>query len=137
MNEFDSWTDVNWYALGSLLTQLAFLFGGLWFARNFLRTIRTFQEQIGALVKLSILSTPSEPHSANTRRRSAEMSQYWLFPTTREAHHSGFSQPSEEPPGRFAAVWHRIVLWLQAPTRSAEVSAWHRFRGWLQAPAGS
>jgi hypothetical protein len=137
MNEFNSWTDINWYALGSLLIQLVFLVAGLWFARNFLRTLRAFQEQIGALLKLSILSTPSEPHPADTRRRSAEASQYWLFPRPTEAHNAGLSQPSENRPSRFAVAWHRMMLWLQAPSRRAEVSAWRRLTNWLEAPAGS
>src|SRR5260221_2025956 len=60
MNEFKPWTQNDWYALGSLLTQLAFLFAGVWFARNILRTMRAFQEQAGALLKLSITRAPGE-----------------------------------------------------------------------------
>lgn len=137
MIEFNSWTDINWYALGSLLVQVVFLVAGLWFGRNFLRTLRAFQEQIGALLKVSILSTPSESHSAYTRRRSADASQYWLSPTPTEALNAGLSQPSEHRPGRFAVAWHRMMLWLQDPISRAEVSAWRRLIIWLEAPAGS
>ena len=137
MNESNSWTDINWYALGSLLVQLVFLVAGLWFARNFLRTLRVFQEQIGALLKLSILSSPPEPHSAYTQRRSAEASRYWLFPTPTEPDNAGLSQPTENRPGRFAVAWHLVMLWLQAPSSRAEVSAWRHLINWLEAPAGS
>ena len=34
MSEFISWVQGNWQALGTLLTQLAFLVAGVWFARN-------------------------------------------------------------------------------------------------------
>ena len=137
MIEFNYWTDINWYALGSLLVQAVFLVGGLWFARNFLRTLRAFQEQIGALLKVSILSTPSESHSAYTRRRSAEASQNWLFPTPTETLNAGLSQPSENRPGRFAVAWRRMMLWLQAPISRAEESAWRHLINWLEAPAGT
>jgi len=46
MNEF-TWIQSNWYALGNLLAQFAFLAAGIWFARKILRTMRASQEQVG------------------------------------------------------------------------------------------
>lgn len=65
-------TQSDWYAAGALLAQFAFLAAGIWFARNFLQTVRALQEQVGALLKLSITSTPPSPaehpeHSAHVR----------------------------------------------------------------------
>jgi hypothetical protein len=135
MSEFNSWTEINWYSLGSFLIQVAFLVAGVWFARNFLRVIRAFQEQLGALLKLSITS---DPHStaAHTSRHSADLLQYWLFPADTPT--PALSKPAETRPGRMALAWHRLALWLQGPMHAAaEVSAWRRFVGWLQAPSGS
>jgi hypothetical protein len=76
MSEFNSWTQSDWYAAGTLLIQLAFLISGVWFARNILKTARAYQEQIGALLRLSITGAPAEMHSAeeNTKRTFAEVS---------------------------------------------------------------
>ena len=134
MNEFKPWTQNDWYALGSLLTQLAFLFAGVWFARNILRTMRAFQEQAGALLKLSITGAPGERESATTTAKSslAEASPYWLTPSLTQS----VSPPetTESDSTRSAAAWHRLSLWLQAPMNSSEVAPWRRVVGWLQAP---
>src|SRR5258708_5489991 len=53
MNE-SAWIQSNWYELGNLLNQFAFLSAGIWFARKILRTMRASQEQVGALLKLSV-----------------------------------------------------------------------------------
>jgi len=141
MNDFNSWSDVNWYAVGSLLAQFAFLFAGLWFARNFLRTIRAFQEQVGTLLKLSITAGTSDrlSASANTKHSFAEASPYWLAPSETPAE----TQPAREPqftesgPGALVSAWRGLVHWLNAPMHTSQVSPWHRLMHWLQAPAGS
>jgi hypothetical protein len=137
MNEFSPWTQGNWYALGSLLTQLAFLVAGVWFARNILKTMRAFQEQVGALLKLSITATPAERHSsgAGAKHPLADASPYWLTPS--ETQTASRPEPTESGPGRFAVAWRGLVLWLKAPMSSAEVAPWRRVIRWLQAPAGS
>ena len=61
MNDFSSLPIKDWYALGSLIAQIGFLVAAVWFARNFLRTMRAFQEQIGALLKLSITASTVLP----------------------------------------------------------------------------
>jgi hypothetical protein len=130
MNEF-SWTDINWYALGSLLSQFAFLAAGIWFARNLLRMIRAFQEQIGALLKLSITAGSGEPQAANANlRRTFEAGPYWLAPETH-------ATASSERADTGSSAWCRVILWLNAPMHSAEISAWRRAMHWLQAPSGS
>jgi hypothetical protein len=137
MNGINSWSDFNWYAAGSLLAQFAFLAAGVWFARNFLRTIRAFQEQVGTLLKLSITAAPPEGLSptANTKRSFAETSPYWLAPTeTQTAREPEFTQSG---PGPLVGVWRGLVRWLNAPMHTAQTSPWRRLTHWLQAPAGS
>jgi hypothetical protein len=134
MSEINSWTEINWYALGSLLTQVAFLVAAVWFARDFLRTMRALLEQVGALLKPSITSD-SNSAGARTRRHFADMSQYWVMPTDSSTPAS--VEPVEHGPGQFAVAWDRLVVWLKAPMHSFEVPAWRRFVGWLQSPRGS
>jgi hypothetical protein len=136
MNDFSSLPIKDWYALGSLVAQLGFLVAAVWFARNFLRAMRAFQEQIGALLKLSITSTPGErqPTNANARNVLGEASPYWLAPA--------ISAPASAPevvergPSVFVVGWQRTVRWLREPMGSARVSYRRRMMNWLQAPAG-
>jgi len=136
MNDFSPWLIKDWYALGSLVAQLGFLVAAVWFARNFLRAMRAFQEQIGALLKLSIMSTPGERQStnANARNALAESSPYWLPPAP--------SAPADPPevvergPSLFVVGFQRTLHWLREPMRSSQVSYRRRVISWLQAPAG-
>lgn len=134
MGKINSWTEMNWYALGSLLTQIAFLLAGVWFAHNLLRTLQGLLEQFGALLKLSI-TWDSRSAGAQTRRQFADLNQYWLKATDSSTRTT--IEPAESGPGQFSVAWHRLVLWLKAPMHRAEISSWRRFVLWLQSPAGS
>lgn len=137
MNELNSWTTGNWYAIGSLVIQFAFLIAGVAVARDFLRTVRGFQEQVGALLKLSITSAPAELNSADNSRRSvAEASPYWLAPAEPQAAVAP-TLTNSFTTSRFVVARRSIALWLQAPMRSSGVAPWRRLIHWLQAPAGS
>ena len=65
MNEFTAWIQSNWYELGTLLSEVVFLAAGIWFARKILRTLRASQEQVGALLKLSVTGAAAERQSPN------------------------------------------------------------------------
>jgi len=136
MNDFGPLAIKDWYALGSLVAQLGFLVAAIWFARNFLSTMRAFQEQIGALLKLSITSTPGERQSTNTTARNvlAEGSQYWLAPSLTAP--ASAPEVVERGPSAFVAMWQRTIHWLREPMGSAQVSYRRRVINWLQAPAG-
>jgi hypothetical protein len=137
MNEFSALDQHNLYAPVGLLIQLAFLIAGIWFARNVLRTMRAFQEQVGAILKLSITDVTGERHlsSASAKRPLSEGSQYWLAPPETET--AGLPDPEESGPSRFAVARRRIVQWLQAPMSRTETAPWRRIVTWLQAPTGS
>jgi len=136
MNDFSYLPIKDWYALGSLVAQLGFLIAAVWFARNFLRAMRAFQEQIGALLKLSITSTPGERQSTNANARNVlgEASPYWLAPSISAP--AGVPEVVERGPSVFAVGWQRTVHWLREPMGSARVSYRRRVINWLQAPAG-
>jgi hypothetical protein len=137
MNEFTVWMQSNWYALGNFLIQIAFLAAGVWFARRILRTMRASQEQVGALLKLSVTGAITERHSSSTiaERSLASASPYWLTPG--EIAPVPLPEPHENGPSRWAVAGHRVMVWLQAPMSSGEVAPWRRARKWLQAPARS
>lgn len=125
MSEYSSWMQSNWHALGNLLIQLAFLAAGVWFARNLLRAMKSFQDQLGALLR----------SSASAKHPLADESPYWLTPS--DAQPSSLPEPTESGPGRFAVAWRRFVFWLKAPMSTPGMATWHRVIRWLQAPIGS
>jgi hypothetical protein len=137
MNEFTAWMQSNWYALGNLLSQFAFLAAGIWFARKILRTIRASQEQVGALLKLSVTGAVADRHwpSPSAERPFATASPYWLTPADIPAVVS--PEPQESGPSRWAVARLRLTLWLQTPMSTGDGSHWRKAIRWLQSPAGS
>ena len=125
----------NGYALAGLVIQIAFLIAALWFARNLLRTMRSFQEQIGALLKLSITGVASDRNFSTSAaaRPLTDASPYWLAPSEPES--AATPQPAERGPGHITVARRKMVLWLQAPMTSTQPAPWRRIISWLQAPA--
>jgi len=136
MSDLSALAQNNWCALASLVIQLAFLIAGVWFARNILRTMRASQEQLGAMLRLSITGATGEQHLSNgsAKRSLTEVSPYWLAPS--ETGTDGRSESIERGPRRIA-VARKMALWLQAPMSSADAALWRRIITWLQAPARS
>lgn len=133
MNELGDWMQSNWYQLGTLLLQCAFLTAAVWFARKILKTMRASQAQAGALLKLSLSDGSNErSRSANAPHQSTPyVMAEW---------------PAAEAPAvtllqaeRRSGFWRRIILWLQAPmgSQNRELAPWRKVILWLQAPAGS
>jgi len=143
MNEFTAWIQSNWYALGNLLSQIAFLSAGVWFAQKILKTIRASQEQIGALLKLSITGTERQLSATVQERSFSSASPYWLMPGEKVLEAS--SSPLTEPgPSRWAIVGTKLtaagtslVVWLQTPMGGNGTGTWRKAMRWLQSPAGS
>jgi hypothetical protein len=136
MSDFGDWLQNNWYQLGSFFLQSAFLFAAIWFAKRILKTLRASQEQVGALLKLSVsgasldrqTEAPSLPHAAS------EVSTYW--PT------------ASQPAPAFVTSDHRtihsvssgpgFVGWLKSPMGiTTGTSSFHRVLRWLQSPANT
>jgi len=136
MNE-STWIQSNWYELGNLLSQITFLAAGIWFARKILRTIRASQEQVGALLKLSVTGSVAERHSSSViaERTLTGGSPYWLTPP--EPTPAVLSEPAETGPTRWKVARHSVFVWLQTPMSRAEVAPWRRVVRWLQAPVRS
>jgi hypothetical protein len=137
MNEFTAWVQGNWYELGNLLADFAFLAVGIWFARKILRTLRASQEQVGTLIKLTVADTLPERQSASTaaERSFATGSPYWLTPS--ETPSVDPSNPIEDGASRLSNAGHGIVAWLNMPMKSGSAAPWRKAIKWLQSPAGS
>src|SRR6266849_7437338 len=135
MNDFTTWMQSNWYELGNLFTDFFFLAVGIWFARKILRTLMASQEQVGALLKLSVTGAVAERQSPNAaiERPFASASPYWLTPS--EIPPAGSQEPPESRPAR-SALGHSLALWLNTPMSSGGVAPWRRAIRWLQSPAG-
>jgi hypothetical protein len=65
MNDFMDWFQNNWIDLARLLVQCAILAVVVRFGRKILAALRASQEQVGALLRLSVSDTVEE-HSAPT-----------------------------------------------------------------------
>ena len=136
MNEFSTWMQTNWYALGNLLLQAGFLTAAIWFARDILRTMRASQEQTGALLKLSMTGALTDRHlSTAAERPFATASPYWLTP--QDLSPAPLADSIEIGPSRWAVAFHKLIVWLQTPMSNGELVPWRKAIKWLQAPARS
>ena len=130
MSDFGSWMQDNWYEFGTLLLEFAFVAGCVWFAANVLKTIKAFQDQVGALLKLS-LAPPAQRSLVDPSAKEvlAEGISSWLAPSETPA-----STPEPVPgrPNRFALASSHAMLWMQSPMSSP--APWRRIVKWLQAP---
>jgi hypothetical protein len=134
MNEFTVWLQGNWYELGNLFAEFVFLCVGIWFARKILRTLRASQEQVGALLKLSVttgaLPEPERQAPSTAAERSfATGSPYWLTPSETPA--------AEQPTPILSDGGRGIVAWLNEPMKTGDAAPWRRVVRWLQSPTGS
>jgi len=137
MNDFGAWMQGNWYQLGSFFVQLAFLFAAIWFAGRILRTLRASQEQVGALLKLSVSGVAPERHAepAPLPRSASDASPSWLppepsQPTTQFV--TSTSNPYEVSSGP------GLIGWLKTPMRiTTGTSSFHRVLRWFQSPVNT
>lgn len=134
MNDLGSWLQDNWYDLGTLLTLIAFLLAGVWFARNFLKTLATFQQQLGALVKVSpaVSAQRAVVKNPSVKETLAEGISSWLQSPVLST-----SEAVAEGPSRMALAGARVFSWLQTPTHAMGAAPLRRMVRWFQAPIGS
>jgi hypothetical protein len=129
MNEINAWVQGNWYKLGNLVVQFSFLIAGVWFALKILKAARSLQEQLGAILKLS-MTDGLKPNAHSSPYVLAE------WPTATEAPAISLPEP-EARNKRLIRAWHGAVHWLKTPMGAGDHPHWRRVLHWLQSPAGS
>jgi hypothetical protein len=137
MNELGT----QWYAAGNLLLQTGFLIAGVWFAGRILRNMRVAQEQMGALLRLSLSGDCGEAEKLRTQ--AARQTPYLLdgWPAAMESPAPAAPSMREnmrrERPmaGAWSVAWSGLVGWLQSPMKNSEDGSWRRVVRWLQTPA--
>ena len=137
MTDFGDWFQSNWYQLGSFFVQFGFLFAAIWFADKILKTLRASQEQVGALLKLSVSGSSVERQvEAPVPSRVTEASPYWLAPNLSQPVRTHAAQ--EENPIHLVSSGPGFVGWLKTPMRITHgQSSFHRVLRWLQSPASN
>lgn len=101
MDQVINWMQNNWFELGTLVGQFTFLFAGLWFAGKILNTMRATQQQMGALLRLSMSNGLEERSNLSEAARQ----------TINDAAHertpsvvpSSMFSPSQEQPTSYSA----------------------------------
>lgn len=75
----NAWIQNNWYEFGTLIAEFSFVFAAIWFARKVLKTLRASQEQVGALLKLSVSDGLNErkPNGALAHSPTPYVSSDW------------------------------------------------------------
>lgn len=164
MNEISTWMQSNWYALGNLLAQFIFLIAAVWFARKILKTLRASQEQVGALLKLTVsdglnerpkaspaTGHPSTPYVASDWPARIETQSLYEELSGRAVTSAPMAATPDSTPfvaapltlpedghngGHIAAAGRGVVRWLQAPMVIHGPSPLRKVVRWLQAPAG-
>jgi len=137
MTDFGDWFQRNWYQLGSFFVQFGFLFVAIWFADKILKTLRASQQQVGALLKLSV-SGQSADHQAESQvhSRPPEASPYWLAPAPPQPAQSFVT--SKDNPIHLVSSGPGFFGWLKSPMAITNgQSSFHRVLRWLQSPASN
>jgi hypothetical protein len=124
----------RWYQAGSLLIQAGFLIAAVWSVRAILKNVRASQEQMGALLRLTLGGASLEENA-----RAARPTPY-LLDGWPEAKHSDSPDPrtgKNQLERGSRHIWTGLAGWLQQPMASSGINPWRRAVRWLQAPAGS
>ena len=125
----------QWYQAGSLFIQAGFLIAAVWSVRAILKSVRASQEQMGALLRLTVGGT----HSEQSTRGGVRATPYLLDGWPEATDHASADAMYENQQGKTlrSNVFSGLIGWLQGPMASSGISPWRRAVRWLQAPAGS
>jgi hypothetical protein len=123
----------QWYPAGSLLVQAAFLIAGVWSVRAILKNMRASQEQMGALLKLTVSAGGAEENPRSHPRATPYLLDGWPESAQNTLPATSLSQSA----ARQSGVCSGLATWLKEPMVSSGVSPWRRALRWLQAPAGT
>ncbi|HEX4920206.1 MAG TPA: hypothetical protein VFV92_05640 [Candidatus Bathyarchaeia archaeon] len=124
----------QWYAAASLLIQAGFLMAAVWSVRAILKTIRASQQQMGALLRLTLSGANVEDNVKGIVRPTPYLLDGWPEIPENPATPVITNKETEVPR---RGVWGGLVGWLQMPMASSEIGSWRRVVRWLQAPASS
>lgn len=124
----------QWYQAGSLFLQAGFLIAAVWSVRAILKSVRASQEQMGALLRLTMTGAQRDDDS----RAGVHPTPYLLdgWPEASQ-HPAAATTPESEHERHRRSAWAGLVGWLQEPMVSSGISPWRKAVRWLQAPAGS
>jgi hypothetical protein len=123
----------QWYQAGSLLIQAGFLTAAFWSVRAILKCIRASQEQMDALVRLTL----GGAHSEDNARAGVRPTPYLLDSWPETAPASLQTVVENKDKGTGSSLFAGLIGWLQEPMASSGIGPWRRMLRWLQAPAGS
>jgi len=124
----------HWYQAGSLFIQVGFLIAAVWSVRAILKSVRSSQEQMGALLRLTLSGTQSEESLRSGVRATPSLLDGWPEAAQRPLAETAAENQQEKSHG---SPWVGLLGWLQEPMASSGASPWRRAVRWLQAPAGS
>jgi len=122
----------QWYQAGSLLVQAGFLIAGMWSVRAILKNMRASQEQMGALLKLTVSAGGGDENLRSHPRATPYVLDGWPQPAENTVPAASLSQSV-----RHSGMLSGLATWLQEPMVRSGVSPWRRAVQWLQAPAGT
>jgi hypothetical protein len=121
----------QWYQAGNLLAQAGFLIAGVWSVRAILKSMRASQEQMGALLKLTISVGEREESLRSHPRATPYLLDGWPEPAQDSV------RAVSQSTSRRLGLWSGLATWLQEPMVPSGVSPWRKAVRWLQAPAGT
>lgn len=146
MTEIYDWVQSHWFELGSLLVQGGILVAVIWYARKTFRAMRASQEQVGALLKMSLTDLTAArpaPNEAAELLRPTVIAERAISPAivgrsaATEAYAFAWMEPAESKSGGVVAAWHNLIHWFQAPMGRPGAVPKSRLLRWLLAPTGS
>ncbi len=103
MNGISDWFENNWIDLARLVVQLAIFAGVVRYGRKLLATLRASQEQVGALLRLSVSSDTAAVQPA----RTPEPRERFEPPSVNIREPEPEPQPEPEPEPVFAGSYSR------------------------------
>src|ERR1700687_4429322 len=151
MSEISDWFQNNWIDLARLLVQCAILATVVRFGRKLLATLRASQEQVGALLKLSVSDTLAERTAPAPEPEPVFAGAFSRTSYAAEREQSlggrviGAQAPAFTTPAPQRAESPSLTPWVSAPAtepepvnyQAAAVPARPSVSSWLQAPMRS
>jgi hypothetical protein len=114
----------QWYQAGSLLIQAGFLIAAFWSVRAILKCIRASQEQMGALLRLTLGGAHSEDNARTGVPATPCLLDSW--PETAPASLQTVVENKDKGAG--GTLFAGLIGWLQEPMASSGIGPWRRLR---------